>query len=87
MKTPAGIAKCRNPLERLVRISSAQARGKRSSFAEYQPPIGLIIAKQQLPMACGMQNRRPITDKKGTKRHAHLLIVDGNQFMDQPIFP
>jgi hypothetical protein len=35
-ETPAGNAMCRNPLERLVRVSLAQARGKRSCFAEYQ---------------------------------------------------
>lgn len=35
-ETPAGKAKCRNPLERSVRVSSAQARGKRSCFAEYR---------------------------------------------------
>lgn len=34
-KTPAGKAKCRNPLGRIVRVSSAQARGKRSCFTEY----------------------------------------------------
>ena len=30
-----GSAKCRNPLGRQARVSSAQARGKRSCFAEY----------------------------------------------------
>ena len=35
-QTPAEKAECRNPHERSVRVSSAQARGKRSCFTEYQ---------------------------------------------------
>ena len=47
MQTPEGKAKFRNPLERIVLVSSAQARGKLSCFAEYQPHIELIIDHQK----------------------------------------
>ena len=41
-----GNSEVSKPLERSVRVSSAQARGKRSCFAEYQPHIDLIIDNQ-----------------------------------------
>lgn len=36
VKTPVETAKCRNPLGLQVRVSSAQAHGKRNCLAEYQ---------------------------------------------------
>ena len=45
---PAGKTKCRNQLERIVRVSSAQVRGKRSCFVEYQPHIDLVITNSPM---------------------------------------
>ena len=68
---PAGKAKCRNPLERTVRVSSAQARGKRSCFAKYQHYIGLFI-KFPWCVGCATESRLSIKNKR---RDMRLLVV------------